>query len=99
MNVETKVWEEAYTANSVIDWSEIVNKLTAPVGKEFAYWCTDLAKPEETKISEGYNVNSNITLYAYFKDVATPEETYTVKFVNDDGKPGRKLLFQKHLNP
>ena len=85
MNVETKVGEQPYTANSVIDWSEIVNKLTAPVGKEFAYWCTDLAKPEETKISEGYNVNSNITLYAYFKDVATPEETYTVKFVNDDG--------------
>lgn len=85
MNGETKVGEQPYTANSVIDWSEIVNKLTAPDGKEFAFWCTDLAKPEETKISEGYNVNSNITLYAYFKDVATPEETYTVKFVNDDG--------------
>lgn len=85
MNGETKVGEQPYTANSVIDWSEIVNKLTAPDGKEFAYWCTDLAKPEETKISEGYNVNSNITLYAYFKVAATPEETYTVKFVNDDG--------------
>ena len=85
MNGETKVWEDTYTANSVIDWSEIVNKLTVPAGKEFAYWCTDLAKPEETKISEVYNVNSNITLYAYFKYVATPEETYTVKFVKDDG--------------
>ena len=85
MNGEIKVWEDTYTANSVIDWSEIVNKLTVPAGKEFAYWCTDLAKPEETKISEVYNVNSNITLYAHFKDVATPEETYTVKFVNDDG--------------
>lgn len=85
MNGETKVGEQPYTANSVIDWSEIVNKLTVPAGKEFAYWCTDLAKPEETKISEVYNVNSNITLYAYFKYVATPEETYTVKFVNDDG--------------
>ena len=85
MNGETKVGEQPYTANSVIDWSEIVNKLTAPDGKEFAYWCTDLAKPEETKISEGYNVNSNITLYAYFENAATPEETYTVKFVKDDG--------------
>ncbi len=85
MNGETKVWEDTYTANSVIDWSEIVNKLTVLAGKEFAYWCTDLAKPEETKISEGYKVTSNITLYAYFKYVATPEETYTVKFVNDDG--------------
>ena len=85
MNGETKVWEDTYTANSVIDWSEIVNKLTVPAGKEFAYWCTDLAKPEKTKISEGYKVTSNITLYAYFKVVATPEETYTVKFVNDDG--------------
>ena len=85
MNGETKVWEDTYTANSVIDWSEIVNKLTVPAGKEFACWCTDLAKPEETKISEVYNVNSNITLYAYFKVAATPEETYTVKFVNDDG--------------
>lgn len=83
MNGETKVGEQTYTANSVIDWSEIT--LTAPGGKEFAYWCTDLAKPEETKISEGYKVTSNITLYAYFKYVATPEETYTVKFVNDDG--------------
>lgn len=83
MNDETKVGEQTYTANSVIDWSEIT--LTAPDGKEFAYWCTDLAKPEETKISEGYKVTSNITLYAYFEDVATPEETYTVKFVNDDG--------------
>lgn len=85
MNGETKVGEQPYTANSVIDWSEIVNKLTALDGKEFAYWCTDLAKPEETRIPEGYKVASNITLYAYFKDVATPEETYTVKFVNDDG--------------
>ena len=85
MNGEIKVGEQPYTANSVIDWSEIVNKLTAPDGKEFAYWCTDLAKPEETKISEGYKVTSNITLYAYFKVAATPEETYTVKFVNDDG--------------
>lgn len=85
MNGVTKVWEDTYTANSVIDWSEIVNKLTVPAGKEFAYWCTDLAKQEETKISEGYKVTSNITLYAYFKVVATPEETYTVKFVNDDG--------------
>lgn len=85
MNGEIKVGEQPYTANSVIDWSEIVNKLTVPAGKEFAYWCTDLAEPEETKISEGYKVTSNITLYAYFKDVATPEETYTVKFVNDDG--------------
>ena len=85
MNGETKVGEQTYTANSVIDWSEIVNKLTAHGGKEFAYWCTDLAKLEETKISEGYKVTSNITLYAYFKDVAIPEETYTVKFVNDDG--------------
>lgn len=85
MNGETKVEEQTYTANSVIDWSEIVNKLTVLAGKEFAYWCTDLAKPEETKISEVYKVNSNITLYAYFKYVATPEETYTVKFVNDDG--------------
>ena len=85
MNGETKVWEDTYTANSVIDWSEIVNKLTVTAGKEFAYWCTDLAKPEETKISESYKVTSNITLYAYFKYVATPEETYTVKFVNDDG--------------
>lgn len=85
MNGETKVGEQPYTANSVINWSEIVNKLTAPDGKEFAYWYTDLAKPEETKISEGYKVASNITLYAYFKDVATPEETYTVKFVKDDG--------------
>ena len=85
MNGETKVWEDTYTANSVIDWSEIVNKLTVQAGKEFAYWCTDLAKPEETKISEVYKVTSNITLYAYFKNVATPEETYTVKFLNDDG--------------
>ena len=85
MNDETKVGEQPYTANSVIDWSEIVNKLTAPDGKEFAYWCTDLTKPKETKISEGYKVTSNITLYAYFEDAATPEETYTVKFVNDDG--------------
>ena len=85
MNGETKVGEQPYTANSVIDWSEIVNKLTAPDGKEFAYWCTDLAKPEETKISEGYRVISNITLYAYFEKAATPEETYTVKFVKDDG--------------
>lgn len=85
MNGETKVGEQTYTANSVIDWSEIVNKLTAPDGKEFAYWCTDLANPVGTKISEGYKVTSNITLYAYFEDVATPEETYTVKFVNDDG--------------
>ena len=85
MNGEIKVEEQTYTANSVIDWSEIVNKLTVPAGKEFAYWCTDLAKPEETKISEGYKVTSNITLYAYFKGAATPEETYTVKFVNDDG--------------
>ena len=83
MSGETKVGEQPYTANSVIDWSDI--NLTAPVGKEFAYWCTDLAKPEETKISEGYKVTSNITLYAYFKDAATPEETYTVKFVKDDG--------------
>lgn len=83
MNGETKVGEQTYTANSVIDWSEIT--LTALGGKEFAYWCTDLAKPEETKISEGYKVTSNITLYAYFENVATPEETYTVKFVNDDG--------------
>lgn len=85
MNGETKVDDQNCTANSVIDWSEIVNKLTVPAGKEFAFWCTDLANPEETKISEGYKVASNITLYAYFKDVATPEETYTVKFVNDDG--------------
>ena len=85
MNGETKVGEQPYTANSVIDWSEIVNKLTAPDGKEFAYWCTDLAKPEETKISEDYRVISNITLYAYFEKAATPEETYTVKFVKDDG--------------
>lgn len=85
MSGETKVDDQTYTANSVIDWSEIVNKLTVPAGKEFAYWCTDLANPEETKISEGYKVTSNITLYAYFKNVATPEETYTVKFVNDDG--------------
>ena len=85
MNGETKVGEQPYTANSVIDWSEIVNKLTAPDGKEFAYWYTDLAKPEETKISEGYKVTSNITLYAYFEKAATPEETYTVKFVKDDG--------------
>lgn len=85
MNGETKVDDQTYTANSVIDWSEIVNKLTVPAGKEFAFWCTDLTKPEETKISEGYKVTSNITLYAYFKDVATPEETYTVKFVKDDG--------------
>lgn len=85
MNGETKVDDQTYTANSVIDWSEIVNKLTVPAGKEFAFWCTDLAKPEETKISEGDKVTSNITLYAYFKKVATPEETYTVKFVNDDG--------------
>lgn len=85
MSGETKVGEQPYTANSVIDWSEIVNKLTVPAGKEFAYWCTDLAKPKETKISEGYKVTSNITLYAYFKDAATPEETYTVKFVKDDG--------------
>lgn len=83
MNGETKVGEQTYTANSVIDWSDI--NLTAPDGKEFAYWCTDLTKPEETKISEGYEVTSNITLYAYFKDAATPEETYTVKFVNDGG--------------
>ena len=75
--------EKPYTANSVIDWSDI--NLTAPVGKEFAFWCTDLTNPEETKISEGYKVTSNITLYAYFKVAATPEETYTVKFVNDDG--------------
>ena len=85
MNGETKVWEDTYTANSVIDWSEIVNKLTVLAGKEFAYWCTDLANPKETKISEGYKVTSNITLYACFRDAATPEETYTVKFVNDDG--------------
>lgn len=83
MSGETKVEEQTYTANSVIDWSDI--NLTAPVGKEFAYWCTDLAKPEETKISEGYKVTSNITLYAYFNDATTPEETYTVKFVKDDG--------------
>lgn len=83
MNGETKVGEQTYTANSVIDWSEIT--LTAPGGKVFAYWCTDLTNPEETKISEGYKVTSNITLYAYFNDAATPEETYTVKFVNDDG--------------
>ena len=83
MNGETKVGEQPYTANSVIDWSEIT--LTATDGKEFAYWCTDLTNPEETKISEGYKVTSNITLYAYFKDAATPEETYTVKFVKDDG--------------
>lgn len=83
MNGETKVGEQRYTANSVIDWSEIT--LTAQDGKEFAFWCTDLTKPEETKISEGYKVTSNITLYAYFKNAATPEETYTVKFVNDDG--------------
>lgn len=83
MSGETKVEEQTYTANSVIDWSDI--NLTAPVGKEFAYWCTDLAKPEETKISEGYKVTSNITLYAYFEEAATPEETYTVKFVKDDG--------------
>lgn len=83
MNGETKVGEKPYTANSVIDWSDI--NLTAPVGKEFAFWCTDLTNPEETKISEGYKVTSNITLYAYFKVAATPEETYTVKFVNDDG--------------
>lgn len=83
MNGETKVGEKPYTANSVIDWSDI--NLTAPVGEEFAFWCTDLTKPEETKISEGYKVTSNITLYAYFKDAATPEETYTVKFVKDDG--------------
>ena len=83
MNGETKVGEKPYTANSVIDWSDI--NLTAPVGEEFAFWCTDLAKPEETKISEGYKVTSNITLYAYFKVAATPEETYTVKFVKDDG--------------
>ena len=83
MSGETKVGEQPYTANSVIDWSEIT--LTAPVGKEFAFWCTDLAKPEETKISEGYKVTSNITLYAYFKNATTPEETYTVKFVKDDG--------------
>lgn len=82
MNGETKV-EKTYTANSVIDWSEIT--LTATDGKEFAYWCTDLTKPEETKISEGYKVTSNITLYAYFREAATPEETYTVKFVKDDG--------------
>ncbi len=75
MNGETKVDDQTYTANSVIDWSEIVNKLTVPAGKEFAFWCTDLAKPEETKISEGDKVTSNITLYAYFKKVATPEET------------------------
>ena len=83
MSGETKVGEQPYTANSVIDWSDI--NLTAPVGKEFAFWCTDLTNPEETKISEGYKVTSNITLYAYFKDAATPEETYTVKFVKDDG--------------
>lgn len=83
MNGETKVGEQTYTANSVIDWSEITP--TAPDGKEFAYWCTDLAKPEDTKISEGYKVTSNITLYAYFENAATPEETFTVKFVNDDG--------------
>lgn len=83
MNGETKVGEQTYTANSVIDWSDI--NLTATVGKEFAFWYTDLAKPEETKISEGYKVTSNITLYAYFKEAATPEETYTVKFVKDDG--------------
>ena len=83
MNGETKVGEQRYTANSVIDWSEIT--LTAQDGKEFAFWCTDLTKPEETKISEGYKVTSNITLYAYFENAATPEETYTVKFVNDDG--------------
>lgn len=83
MNGETKVGEQPYTANSVIDWSDI--NLTAPVGKEFAFWCTDLTNPEETKISEGYKVTSNITLYAYFENAATPEETYTVKFVNDDG--------------
>lgn len=83
MNGETKVADRSFTANSVIDWSDI--NLTAPVGKEFAYWCTDLTKPKETKISEGYEVTSNITLYAYFRDAATPEETYTVKFVKDDG--------------
>ena len=83
MNGETKVADRSFTANSVIDWSDI--NLTAPVGKEFAYWCTDLTKPKETKISEGYEVTSNITLYAYFKVAATPEETYTVKFVKDDG--------------
>lgn len=83
MSGETKVGEQTYTANSVIDWSDI--NLTAQDGKEFAYWCTDLTKPEETKISEGYKVTSNITLYAYFEEAATPEETYTVKFVNDDG--------------
>lgn len=82
INGETKV-EKTYTANSVIDWSDIT--LTALDGKEFAYWCTDLTNPEETKISEGYKVTSNITLYAHFRDAATPEETYTVKFVNDDG--------------
>lgn len=82
MNGETKVGEQTYTANSVIDWSEIT--LTAHDGKEFAYWCTDLTKPGETRISEGYKVTSNITLYAYFRVAATPEETYTVKFVNDD---------------
>ena len=83
MSEGTKVGEQTYTANSVINWSEIT--LTAPVGKDFAFWCTDLTKPKETKISEGYKVTSNITLYAYFEDAATPEETYTVKFVNDDG--------------
>lgn len=82
MNGETKVGEKPFTANSVIDWSDI--NLTDPDGKEFAYWCTDLNKPEETRIPEGYKVTSNITLYAYFKDDATPEETYTVKFVNDN---------------
>lgn len=93
MNGETKVGEQTYTANSVIDWSEIT--LTAPDGKEFAYWCTDLAKPEETKISEGYEVTSNITLYAYFEDVATPEETYTVKFVKDDGSTVVEVFTEK----
>lgn len=83
MSGEIKVGEQPYTANSVIDWSDIT--LTAPVGKEFAFWCTDLTKPEETKISEGYKVTSNITLYAYFRYAAIPEETYTVKFVKDDG--------------
>ena len=83
MSGETKVGEQPYTANSVIDWSEIT--LTALDGKEFAFWCTDLTNPEETKISKGYKVTSNITLYAYFRDAATPEETYTVKFVNYDG--------------
>lgn len=83
MSGETKVGEQTFTANSVIDWSDI--NLTAPVGKEFAFWCTDLTNPEETKISEGYKVTSNITLYAYFEKAATPEETYTVKFVKDDG--------------